>query len=52
MTIHQEFDIILVNKNIKHLFKKFDQKFNIEQIDYIIIIQLLYIIVFILAKLL
>ncbi len=52
MIIYQELDIILVNENTKHLFKKFDQKFNIEQIDYTATIQSLYIIASILAELL
>ena len=52
MTIHQEFDVISVNKNTKHLFEKFDQKFNIKQIDYTATIQSLYTTTFILAELL
>ena len=52
MIICQKLDVISVNENIKHLFKKFDQKFNIEQIDYIIIVQSLYTITSILAELL
>ncbi len=52
MIIYQELDIILVNENTKYLFEKFDQKFNIEQIDYIATVQSLYIIAFILAELL
>ena len=33
MIIHQELNVMSVNDNIKHLFKKFDQKFNIKQIQ-------------------
>ena len=41
-----------MNENTKYLFEKFDQKFNIEQIDYTATIQSLYIIASILAELL
>ena len=52
MIIYQELDIILVNENTKYLFEKFDQKFNIKQIDYITTVQSLYITASILAELL
>ena len=52
MTICQELSIMSVNDNTKHLFEKFDQKFNIEQIDYAATVQSLYTTAFILIELL